>query len=88
MKWVTSSLRMKTLTARWNGDFFGWEYVLARHIGLPIRTWLSSNSEYGVESERELSDPNNKEICHMLHGRVQTARKAGIVKNFKPLAIR
>jgi hypothetical protein len=69
-------------------DFFGWEFVLARHIGLPVKTWLKGNSDYVVDDEQEISSLKDKEICQMLHERVRFARKAGIVKNFKPLAVR
>jgi hypothetical protein len=69
-------------------DFFGWEYAMARHIGLPVKTWLNSNADYGVNDGQDLSTLNDRQICAMIHDRVRVARKAGIVKGFKPLAVR
>jgi hypothetical protein len=70
-------------------DFFGWEFILARFIGLPVKTWLQGNANYAVTDEGSiLSSLKDKEICRMLHERVRFARKAGTVKKFKPLAVR
>jgi hypothetical protein len=70
--------------------FLGWEYVVAKQVGISLPDWLAANRDYvvSVDGDKDIGHLSKREIFQLIHDRVKASRKAGLVKGGKPLAIR
>ena len=69
-------------------DFFGWEYMLARKLGL-ARAWVAQNGDYCIDdggtSFKSLTKDGQRQF---IDERVAFARSIGIVRGDAPVAVR
>jgi len=73
-------------------DFFGWEWALVRALELPETCWRQQNKNYVVGEEN--GDSNDfgvlslREQTRILEARLGVAKKLGLVRGSRPIAIR
>lgn len=59
-------------------DFFGWEYILAKQLGV-YDWWLGTIQNYYVTPEREFGELSQKEQRQVLRERKEYALKMGMI---------
>lgn len=69
-------------------DWFGWEYALAKKIGLSDEDFIDGNEDYNVDGFlRTVADLNDDEFSELVRDRTDEAVKRGYIVDGKPIAL-
>ncbi len=74
-------------------EFFGWEYLIAKLVGVPYEEWRDANRHYMVTIKdnrlpEQVGDLTDKQLATFLEANICKAEDLGIVLDGKPIAIR